>query len=140
MVPDVLETMFFSTAAETPEAGEGPVEGIHAQVRFRGCPSGVFQLDTDADAIRELAAGFLGVSSYTVREDETEQVACELANMLCGSVLSQAESDTGFELGPPTTGRNLPMFSPDCRAHFTLDTGGYLRTAFKVDDPGEAVR
>jgi hypothetical protein len=136
-VPEVLEAMFFSTAAETSRESDGP-EAVQTRVRFRGCPSGVFRLGTDAEAIRELAGNFLGVSPAAVGEAEVAQVACELANMLCGSVLSQAESDAGFELGAPQFGTDPEVFAADYRATFELDTGGYLSTAFQLEHATEA--
>jgi CheY-specific phosphatase CheX len=97
----VLETMFF--AAVSPEAPEAAGEPrVAARLSFRGEPSGTFAVSLSEAAARAIAANFVGAE----KEDDLEparvaEVVAELANMICGSVLSRLESESEFDLGPP---------------------------------------
>jgi CheY-specific phosphatase CheX len=58
---------------------------------------------------RVVGAGFLGSEEMEVSDSQAEEVVCELANMICGSVLSRLESQETFrithpELVPPERG------------------------------------
>lgn len=101
-VTDVLETMFF-TAVDGP--AEEPCSGgqcLAVRVVFDGHPPGVFQLSVACETARRVAESFLGVESEDeLDEAQVENVARELANVLCGAVLSRLEAKTTFSLGPP---------------------------------------
>ena len=99
---EVLETMFFS--AMTPDSGTDPLPDaswISAGLRFHGKPSGEFGVGIPAVTGRKIAANFLGADESEVTEPRIGQVVSELANMLCGSVLSRIEKDTLFDLSSP---------------------------------------
>lgn len=138
-VPDVLETMFFASAVSSDQVEpEQPV--FEVQVGFRGAISGVFMLRIGVGIASVLAAGFLGEDLADVGPMETAEVACELANMLCGSVLSRAESETGFELTPPRLVPPAPcgLDTPnplESRSRFSLDLNGVIEVAFRVLEP-----
>ena len=97
---EVLETMFFSTVV-------GPAEGglcdswIAATLSFHGSPSGRFGVRVAPETARRIATAFLGVEEESLSEQEIGEVVCELANMLCGSVLSRIESNARFDLSHP---------------------------------------
>ena len=55
---------------------------------------------SDASA-RMLAAGFLGEDEGMLTDSQPGEVVCELANMLCGSLVSKLESEESFDLAPP---------------------------------------
>jgi hypothetical protein len=58
------------------------------------------------------------------------EVVCELANMICGSLLSRLETDTCFELHHPELRSDLP---PDAiYRNFDLENGT-LRVWLKLD-------
>jgi chemotaxis protein CheY-P-specific phosphatase CheC len=133
-VPDVLETMFFANAVPN-EQGAIEQPSYAVRVRFRGFPSGVFELTIGARIATVLAAGFLGMDESEVGPMEASQVACELANMLCGSVLSRAESETGFELSPPLLVAALEHDAVDYRARFAVDLGDSIEISFTVEEP-----
>jgi CheY-specific phosphatase CheX len=95
---EVLETMFF---AEVLGAAPPPAAGIAARVVFRGSPPGAFSMAIDSAAARALAAGFLALDESELSEPRVGEVVCELANMICGSVLSRLEPDAAFELLHP---------------------------------------
>jgi hypothetical protein len=139
--PDVLETMFFTSAIPVEEA-QTEQPSFEVRVQFRGSPSGVFFLNLGARMATALAAGFLGMDDADVGPMEAAQVACEMANMVCGSVLSRAESDTGFELSSPMLVEPEPDTgaNPDLRAHFQLDLGDAIQVRFRVDETAAVAR
>ena len=136
-VEEVLETMCFTSvfasaegtlppdgdgSAPAPEGGAGPAgepaipaeadataPTCTAELRFRGVPSGQCRVRVARSLARVMAAGFLGCEEIEVSDSQTEEVVCELANMICGSVLSRLESEATFrithpELVPPERG------------------------------------
>lgn len=104
---EVLETMFFSTVigGAVPEASGEPAHSTEprasAQLSFRGNPSGGFRVSLPLACGRKMAASFLGLEEESVSDRQVSEVICELANMLCGSVLSRLERETLFELSSP---------------------------------------
>jgi CheY-specific phosphatase CheX len=83
---------------------------------------------SDASA-RKLAAGFLGEDEGMLTDSQPGQAVCELANMLCGSLLSKLESDESFDLAPPAlvpAGREDSVgleILPVARQSFALEEG-----------------
>jgi hypothetical protein len=100
VVERVLETMFFSApwGPAEPETGGAVLE---SRLAFRGRPSGTFDVCLSEPGARLLAAGFLGEDEQTLTDSQTGQVVCELANMLCGSLVSKLQSEESFDLGSP---------------------------------------
>lgn len=136
-VPEVLETMFF--AAAVPGAGSGcGCENWSVAIPFRGAPSGVFTMRVDRPDAHAMASAFLGRDPEETGAEEDAFLACELANILCGSVLSRAEADGTFDLGAPLIGGEPSSDTPDYRADFLLDTGGALEIGFAVSDEEES--
>jgi CheY-specific phosphatase CheX len=103
---DVLEKMFFirDMGGSTP-ADSGPMPEITVSLTFEGVPPGWLTLCAGKDAARSIAADFLGEEKETVTDQQAEEVVCELANMICGSVLSRTESDATFHLSSPAVTR-----------------------------------
>jgi CheY-specific phosphatase CheX len=99
---EVLERMFFASLADECESVDVAGEPwISASLVFRGDPPGKFGVRAPRSTGRKVAASFLGLEEDTVTEAQTGEVICELANMVCGSVLSGLESETRFELSHP---------------------------------------
>jgi CheY-specific phosphatase CheX len=100
---EVLETMFFTEVlgdAEPLTALES--HQLTARLSFHGAPPGAFSLRVTRQAARAIAADFLGLDQEEqASETQTGEVICELANMICGSVLSRLERDARFELSSP---------------------------------------
>ncbi|MFB3776613.1 MAG: chemotaxis protein CheX [Bryobacteraceae bacterium] len=99
---EVLETMFFTSVTEEgdpPTAAGEP--SICARLSFRGKPPGRFGVCVSIETGRRIAASFLGAEEEEVTEAQIGEVVSELANMLCGSVLSRLERETRFELSHP---------------------------------------
>ncbi len=98
----VLESMFFSGLVDGPEPPVLPDEPwMAARLSFHGNPSGRFGVRLPLATARRLAANFLGADEEALTEGQAGEVICELANMLCGSVLSRLEKDARFELSHP---------------------------------------
>jgi CheY-specific phosphatase CheX len=103
---DVLHKMFFIGALDgTPPSGAGrefdPLAELAARVHFHGEPSGDLLLVLNRQAARGIAADFLGENGSCLTGREVEEVFCELANMICGAVLSRVESAATFQLASP---------------------------------------
>ena len=112
---EVLETMFF---AEVLGPAPAPAAAMAARVVFRGSPSGAFTIAIDPSAARSLAAGFLAAEENELSPARTGEVVCELANMICGSVLSRLEPDAAFAV------EDIQLEAGDC---LLLHTDGLER-------------
>lgn len=99
-VDSVLEAMFFS-AAWGPAEPETSSAVLESRLAFHGRPSGTFGICLSEPSARLLAASFLGEDEETLTDSQTGQVVCELANMLCGSLVSKLQSDESFDLASP---------------------------------------
>jgi CheY-specific phosphatase CheX len=100
---DVLEKMFFiSILDETPDTVPLPLqEEMAVRVGFEGKPSGSLTLQLNRVVARSIAGDFLGVEQQELSDSQVGEVTCELANMICGSVLSRVESAVTFRLHAP---------------------------------------
>lgn len=121
---EVLETMFFTTLADAAQEVSS-TSWISARLAFHGNPSGRFGVRIPGETGRKIAATFLGLEEDALTESQTGEVICELANMLCGSVLSRLEKGARFELShpelePPDAG--CPPGRTACRV-FGLEEG-----------------
>jgi|SRR6185503_20178664 len=96
----VLESMFFSETAGPCGASHMPGD-LQARVAFWGKVSGVLSVRVSEASARALAASFLGETEESLDAIQIGQVVCELANMLCGWIVSKAESKCVWELGAP---------------------------------------
>jgi len=92
--------MFFVDLLQ-PCASEAMGAGITAELSFEGNPPGSFRLTLDSVAARSAAADFLGADPGELSSAHLADVVCELANMICGSLLSRIESSTTFRLSKP---------------------------------------
>ena len=130
-VETVLETMFFSTAS--PRENPPPVEDeIHVTVDFSGSLDGRFSLWLEKNAAVQLAADFLGAETSQVAPEQACETALELANMICGSVVSRIQSDQAFTLAAPKTiARNVGIQPCLGAKHFDLETG-WLSVAIEL--------
>jgi hypothetical protein len=127
-VDAVLETMFFAVSMGPAEPETGP-EVLEARLAFRGNPSGTLGVRLSAASARLFAAGFLGEDEETLTDSQPGQVVCELANMLCGSLVSKLEDEESFALASPEL---VPAASetaagsqalPTARQSFELENG-----------------
>ena len=118
-VNEVLEKMFFAvTLGEAPDAGPA-ADDIAVEVSFEGERPGVMCLRLTAAAAHEIAADFLGIDAADISWTQVSEVVRELANMICGSVLSRVESAVVFRLGVPRTVTPSQRL-PDAASHYCV--------------------
>lgn len=114
---EVLETMFFTTVygpAQADRSSPGP--HMAARLGFEGTPSGALTLCLPEPAVRSLAANFLASEENDPPPSQLGCVVCELANMICGSLLSRVKTEEHFRLSSPELlpdGAAYPLGPPD---------------------------
>ncbi|HJT88919.1 MAG TPA: chemotaxis protein CheX [Bryobacteraceae bacterium] len=99
-VEEVLEKMFFVRPI-APMEESGRLIDLYVRLGFDGDPPGYLVLGASRRAARSIAADFLADDEQSLTDQQTAEVICELANMICGSVLSRIESSATFRLGAP---------------------------------------
>jgi CheY-specific phosphatase CheX len=104
---EILEAMYF-TAVLRPELDHpAPGEALDGAIPlafslcFAGDVTGRFGVSLSPDTARILAANFLGEEAADISSAEVGEVTGELANMFCGSVMSQVEGEHKFILSHP---------------------------------------
>lgn len=132
----VLERMFFVCIhrENEPTASEVDSEWI-CEVGFAGEPSGHLGLGIGRKAASLIAADFLGEDQASLSGLQIGQVVCELANMVCGAVLSRIESGTTFRLDSP---RLLPAWrssGADAAVRLVIPEAGILNVIFSAERP-----
>jgi len=120
---EVLETMFFTEAVPDECEHAWCASALTARIHFDGTHSGEFLLSVSLDAARPIAAGFLGLADDESTERDCGQVILELANILCGAVLSKRWPESRLSLATPEL--STDDHSPHCGVHrcFTLPEG-----------------
>ncbi|MGA2740385.1 MAG: chemotaxis protein CheX [Bryobacteraceae bacterium] len=100
---EVLETMFFTdVSGPAPVGASSPEPRVAARLSFEGTPSGALTLSVSEPAVRALAANFLGSEEDDpLPAAQLGSVVCELANMICGSLLSHVRTEEHFKLSSP---------------------------------------
>ncbi len=144
-VTEVLEKMFFIRILEDPrEAQEFPartrLDGereIAARVTFHGEPSGSLSLRLGRRVARGIAADFLGEEEPEIGEQQVEEVIAELANMVCGAVLSHVESAVLFHLDQPLVVDSQAADGelPESSAHTFPIGGSALTVKLWLEEP-----
>jgi CheY-specific phosphatase CheX len=119
--------MFFSAPLGPAEPKAG-AQVLEARLAFHGRPSGTLNVRLSEASARLLAAGFLGEDEETLTDSQPGQVVCELANMLCGSLVSKLENEESFDLSVPellADGQAAPDAEtpPEARQSFELENG-----------------
>ncbi len=101
-VAQALEEMFFVTDLEECDPGGYSQEPmLRARVDFTGAPSGWLTLRASFTLARSLAADFLGEDEDAIGNSQVTEVFAELANIVCGAVLTRTESACTFRLSSP---------------------------------------
>lgn len=122
---DVLDAMYFTSVMEISDT---PAELVAKDdyafaLRFRGDLRGSFGIRCERATARTLAANFLGEEEDAVDTSETAEVIGELANMLCGSILSRTGCSNVFALShPEPMAAELPGMTEPSTLHATLRT------------------
>jgi CheY-specific phosphatase CheX len=134
---EVLEKMFFiSDVGETVAESDSAALEIAARLTFDGSPPGWLALRMSKMAARSIAADFLGEEVETSTDRQAEEMVCELANMICGSVLSRTESDATFHLSSPLVVPIADWVEPQGAVVYRVAlAGGALTVFMKADIP-----
>lgn len=125
---EVLETMFFAAVfgpAEHLGASSSILDPvITAQLRFEGTPSGRLQVSLTENAARSITGNFLGSAiPEELSIEEIESVVGELANIICGSVLSKMDGQMVFSLSHPFVSSIASTATESIAASFELADG-----------------
>ena len=130
-VIEVLEKMFFVSAVACTGA---PAEPVWVEVAFQGDPPGRVLVQASSQAVIAIAANFLGLDSSEVEPRQVSEVAGELANMICGTILSRLESTATFRLSPPRVLAGAP--APGDGPSSCIDTGdGLIAVQIETESP-----
>jgi chemotaxis protein CheY-P-specific phosphatase CheC len=130
-----LETMFFATPDSiSGETGRPAGALLAASLTFQGSPPGSFSMILSEPVGRAITANFVGAEAEgDVSADQMAEVCSELANIICGSTLTDLASNADFHLSTPVlvrvaafdTGPDFGQRSPvACR--FELDGGSIV--------------
>jgi hypothetical protein len=98
---EVLETMFFTEAMPAECEHGWFASAMTVQVAFDGSHSGEMWLAVGGEAVPALASAFLALDPEEAGEMERSQVMLELANILCGAVLSSLWRESRLQLDAP---------------------------------------
>ncbi len=133
---EVLETMFFTSAVPADKPKAAAPRGFAVRVRFEGAPSGTFGLAVDELPARRIASNFLGAEDEeALAGEQITDVLCELANMICGSVLSRLEANATFDIDAPEPLAAGEEFPPGLDARCLLEVAeGTLALAIDFDE------
>ncbi len=135
---DVLETMFFTEVlGETAGHAQAADHPLEARLRFAGTRPGAFRIVIAPRAARTIAANFLGSEEEAwIPDSQVGDVACELANMICGSVLSRLAADVAFDLSHPeiaTEASDQSAWPETAARTFDLENG-WLTAAIRFEE------
>jgi CheY-specific phosphatase CheX len=134
-VAEVLDCMFFlEVLGEIAEPPPQP-ETVTVQVSFVGDPPGYFRMGIARPAANAVAADFLGEDLESLTDRQSTDVTLELANMICGAVLSRIESRAAFRLGSPeVVADDTVQRNSGEETRCTVETGsGALTVAIQMD-------
>ena len=140
---EVLDAMYFTTVmdtthpkelAETGESEEtaGGAEEYAFSLSFKGDICGRFGLQVGSAMGRSLAANFLGEEESDLSTVEVGEVIGELANMLCGAVVSKVEGKSKFVLSHPEAMQTLPKLAGVDALVSRFETDGGMMTTWVV--------
>jgi CheY-specific phosphatase CheX len=133
-VVEVLEKMFFIEAvSDLPAEPAAQAPAVFVQLEFEGDPPGTFRMSLARAAAALIAADFLGEDAESLTPGQVDEVSKELANMICGAVLSRIESSVTFRLSAPNliASRPLDQSAPAVipGTLCTVETGSGILTA-----------
>jgi len=98
---EVLETMFFTEAVPVECEHGWLASALSTRVDFDGSHSGEMWLALSEPAIPGIAGAFLGLDPDEAAAEQRSQVIQELANILCGAVLSSLWPESQLQLEQP---------------------------------------
>jgi CheY-specific phosphatase CheX len=122
-VEKVLETMCFSAVMGPVESGQAQASlGMGACVSFRGPSRGSVLIGCSPAGAQFLAKNFLG--EEIVSDEQSSQFLLELANMICGAVVSAFGGAGQYDLSLPESVAPASLLSGSgIRCDFELEQG-----------------
>jgi CheY-specific phosphatase CheX len=137
-VSEVLEKMFFLEALDgTEEPADDQPQDLSIRLAFEGDPPGTFRLRLAGAAANSIAADFLGADLEDLTQSQSQDVVRELANMICGAVLSRVESRGSFSLSAPqiVADEHWGPGRHNQETSYTVETGnGTLTAAIRMEE------
>ncbi|HEV8039624.1 MAG TPA: chemotaxis protein CheX [Bryobacteraceae bacterium] len=119
----VLETMFFEEAVATACEHAWLPTAVTVHVSFEGSHRGEFLLSVAPDTARSIAAGFLGLDPEELTGTQAAEVILELANILCGALMSTLWPESALSLDTPELASAEHAFLGSMHCCFTLPDG-----------------
>ncbi len=119
----VLETMFFEEAVPSACEHTWLSTAVSVHVSFEGSHQGEFLLSVSPDTARSIAAGFLGLDPEEMTGTQPGDVVLELANILCGALMSTLWPESMLSLGTPELARAEHAFLGAMHRCFRLPDG-----------------
>ena len=98
---EVLETMFFTEAVAADCDHSWFETGVSVRMDFDGSHYGEMWMAISPAAVPAVASAFLGIEPDQTSQAQREQVILELANILCGAVLSALWPESRLLLNAP---------------------------------------
>jgi len=120
---EVLETMFFAEAVAGTCSHDWFGEAVSGRVLFAGSHTGEMRLSVSLDAADSIASAFLGLEPCELTPALRVQVVLELANILCGAVLSRLWPESKVALGAPEMLLQESLFAAALHRCFELPEG-----------------
>jgi Chemotaxis phosphatase CheX len=148
---EVLGTMFFTpvlgrlqTEQESPHRGvrlcflSGTSDPEHPDT---AAPGGHLDIEVSNDAAQAIAANFLAVDEGSAPDHKVDDVLCELGNIICGKIMSDLASGTGFSMLSPEIIRGAGAEWPNVQRFeesFELERG-WLRVRLALIQPEHSI-
>jgi len=135
----VLETMFFAES-EPVAAPDNPQPGqIFVWISFQGQRRGMLAIGMPESHARALAGSFEGLPDPNgISMEIVDQVAAELANMICGATLTRLDHDGLFTLNSPSLTRDLPAalepLASECWLQIAYMGDGLMHLALALEN------
>lgn len=120
---DVLATMFFEEAVPAPCDHAWIPQAISAHIDFDGSHCGQFLLSVTPGTALSIASGFVGLDPEEMTESQTAEVILELANILCGALMSTLWPESSLSLGSPELAGSDHTFADSMHSCFILPEG-----------------
>jgi CheY-specific phosphatase CheX len=119
----VLETMFFAEAVANACDHAWHSTAVSAHLSFEGSHCGEFLLSVTPGTARSIASGFLGLDPEDMTQTQPGEVILELANILCGALMSALWPESSLSLGSPELVSSDHSLRDAMHCCFTLPEG-----------------
>jgi CheY-specific phosphatase CheX len=130
---EVLEKMFFTGIETSGKGGEIETESpVQVELHFSGPLTGTLRMRMGEASARALGSTLTCLEPDEFSRERCIQAAGELANMICGCLLSHLEPDANLALTPPEETLDEAALPGSIRRWFRLPEGA-LAIEFALD-------